>query len=117
MSVGQFEKKPFPKLDGNETPTYQQLIEKYRELADEHKEIELYNMGESDYGLPIYVCVLNGTFILCISHRLSKNRSPDTDAIGPTVRFECHTRATSVAKTSLNLKSPEKLGSSRCERY
>ncbi|MFK7787529.1 MAG: M14 family zinc carboxypeptidase, partial [Crocinitomicaceae bacterium] len=59
-SVGQFEKKPFPELNGNETPTYHQLIEKYGELAAAHDEIELYNMGESDYGLPIYVCVLNG---------------------------------------------------------
>jgi hypothetical protein len=60
LSIAQFEKKPFPKLDGNETPTYQQLIEKYAELAAEHNEIELYNMGKSDYGLPVYVCVLNG---------------------------------------------------------
>ena len=47
-------------LDGNTTPTYHELIEMYKELADEHAEIELYSMGESDYGLPIYVCVLNG---------------------------------------------------------
>lgn len=47
-------------LDGNTTPTYHELIEMYRSLAAEHAEIELYSMGESDYGLPIYVCVLNG---------------------------------------------------------
>lgn len=47
-------------LDGNTTPTYHELIEMYRQLASDHDEIELYSMGESDYGLPIYVCVLNG---------------------------------------------------------
>lgn len=48
-------------LDGNTTPTYHELIEMYRTLAVDHAEIELYSMGESDYGLPIYVCVLNGS--------------------------------------------------------
>ena len=47
-------------LDGNTTPTYSELIDRYRKLASVHKEIELYAMGQSDYGLPIYVCVLNG---------------------------------------------------------
>ncbi|MDG1332574.1 MAG: M14 family zinc carboxypeptidase [Crocinitomicaceae bacterium] len=47
-------------LDGNTTPTYLELIEIYSQLAADHDEIELYSMGESDYGLPIYVCVLNG---------------------------------------------------------
>lgn len=47
-------------LNGNTTPTYHELIEMYRQLANDHDEIELYSMGESDYGLPIYVCVLNG---------------------------------------------------------
>lgn len=31
-----------------------------KQLASKHKEIELYNMGNSDYGLPIYVCIVNG---------------------------------------------------------
>ncbi len=47
-------------LDGNTTPTYHELIEMYQKLATENAEIELYAMGESDYGLPIYVCLLNG---------------------------------------------------------
>lgn len=59
-SFGQLSKAPFPDLTGNETPTYEQLIVKYQELANQHNEIELYSMGESDYGLPIYLCVLNG---------------------------------------------------------
>ncbi|NVK66164.1 MAG: hypothetical protein HWE22_16355 [Flavobacteriales bacterium] len=60
VSSAQLSKPPFPNLKGNETPTYEQLIIKYQELANQHDEIELYSMGESDYGLPIYVCVLNG---------------------------------------------------------
>lgn len=60
ITFGQQNQVPFPDLMGNATPTYDQLIMKYRELARQHKEIELYAMGESDYGLPIYVCILNG---------------------------------------------------------
>jgi len=45
---------------GNTSPTYPELIAYYRKLDKEHKEIELYAMGPSDYGLTIYVCVING---------------------------------------------------------
>ena len=44
----------------NTSPTYPELISYYQKLDAQHKEIELYAMGESDYGLPIYVCVVNG---------------------------------------------------------
>ena len=47
-------------VDGNTSPTYSELIQTYKKLADEHDEIEFFSMGESDYGLPIYLCVLNG---------------------------------------------------------
>ena len=50
----------FGQLDGNTTPNYLELISMYERLADEHDEIELFQMGDSDYGLPIYLCVLNG---------------------------------------------------------
>jgi hypothetical protein len=44
----------------NTSPTYPELISYYQKLDAQHKEIELYAMGESDYGLPIYVCIVNG---------------------------------------------------------
>ena len=44
----------------NQTLNYSELIKVYTELAKEHAEIELYAMGESDYGLPIYLCIVNG---------------------------------------------------------
>lgn len=44
----------------NTSPTYPELISYYKKLDAQHKEIELYAMGESDYGLPIYVCIVNG---------------------------------------------------------
>lgn len=47
-------------LRGNETPTYSELIALYEKLAQDHEEIELYEMGPSDYGLPIYLCIVNG---------------------------------------------------------
>jgi len=46
--------------DGNTSPDYPTLIEIYKELALNNDEIELYEMGESDYGLPIYICIING---------------------------------------------------------
>ena len=50
----------FGQLKSNQTYNYKELIEVYKSLADKHKEIELYAMGESDYGLPIYLCIVNG---------------------------------------------------------
>ena len=44
----------------NTSPTYPELIAYYKQLDAKHKEIEVYAMGESDYGLPIYVCIVNG---------------------------------------------------------
>lgn len=49
----------FSQFSGNQTPTYPKLVQFYDSLAKKG-EIELYNMGKSDYGLPIYLCVLNG---------------------------------------------------------
>ena len=50
----------FAQYDGNTSPDYKTLLELYTNLAGEHDEIELYEMGQSDYGLPIYLCVING---------------------------------------------------------
>ncbi len=47
-------------IRGNQSPDYFELIDRYKKIAAEHREIELYNMGPSDYGLPIYLCVING---------------------------------------------------------
>ncbi|MDX2361822.1 MAG: hypothetical protein QNK23_13515 [Crocinitomicaceae bacterium] len=50
----------YGQYDGNTSPDYPTLIKIYQELASNNDEIELYEMGESDYGLPIYLCVING---------------------------------------------------------
>jgi hypothetical protein len=44
----------------NTSPTYPELITYFQQLDKQHPEIELYAMGDSDYGLPIYVCIVNG---------------------------------------------------------
>ncbi len=44
----------------NTTPTNDELIAHLQYLDRKHKEIKLYNMGPSDYGQPIYLCVING---------------------------------------------------------
>lgn len=50
----------FAQFSGNQTPTYPNLVKFYDSLAQK-KQVELFNMGQSDYGLPIYLCVLNGS--------------------------------------------------------
>jgi hypothetical protein len=49
----------FCQFDGNQSPTYPKLVQFYDSLAKKGK-VEFYNMGKSDFGLPIYLCVLNG---------------------------------------------------------
>ncbi|MFM6935672.1 MAG: hypothetical protein ACKOXP_09525 [Flavobacteriales bacterium] len=44
---------------GNTSPTYPELIKHLQKLDKEHKELSMYNMGPSDYGLPIYLFVIN----------------------------------------------------------
>ena len=45
---------------GNTSPDYISLINYYKQLAKSNKRVELYCMGNSDYGLPIFVCIING---------------------------------------------------------
>jgi hypothetical protein len=48
------------KWRGNTTPTYDELLSELKLLDKKHKDIALYNMGISDYGLPLYLVVVNG---------------------------------------------------------
>lgn len=57
FSLCQFDENKI--MQSNVTPTYEELIEFYKHYAAENDDIQLYNMGASDYGLPIYLCVLN----------------------------------------------------------
>ena len=50
----------FGQWKGNSSPTYDELVRHLEKLDAQHSEVELYNMGSSDYGLPIYVCIING---------------------------------------------------------
>jgi hypothetical protein len=45
-------------LEGNTSPEYDDLISFYKDLASKHDDISLYQMGQSDYGKPIYLCIL-----------------------------------------------------------
>jgi hypothetical protein len=51
----------FAQWNSNETPTYPELIHHLKKLDQQHKEVELYAMGPSDYGFPIYLCIINGS--------------------------------------------------------
>lgn len=44
----------------NSTPNYLELIEECKKLAQNDERIELYQMGDADYGLPIYTLIVNG---------------------------------------------------------
>lgn len=46
-------------MNSNYTPTYEEMVDFYKDLADKHEDVLLLNMGDSDYGVPIYVCLLN----------------------------------------------------------
>lgn len=48
-------------LNGNQSPEYDDLIDYYKVKAREYSDISLYVMGESDFGKPIYICVLGAT--------------------------------------------------------
>lgn len=45
---------------GNTSPTYPELIDHLHKLDKKHQELSMFNMGPSDYGLPIYLFVING---------------------------------------------------------
>jgi len=62
-------------LDGETTPSYPELIEIYKELAANNSEIELYNMGDSDFGLPIYVCLVNACQDSVKSFNTARNKT------------------------------------------
>ncbi|MEJ6777522.1 MAG: hypothetical protein QNK85_09420 [Crocinitomicaceae bacterium] len=63
----------FGQLNGNSTPNYYELISIYESLANDHDEIELYQMGYSDYGLPIYLCIINGAQDSLLTFQKAKN--------------------------------------------
>ena len=44
----------------NTSPSYDELVDYLKRTAETHDFIELYNMGKSDYGPPIYLCIVNG---------------------------------------------------------
>jgi hypothetical protein len=46
-------------MNSNYSPSYEEMVAFYKDLADKNEDILLLNMGDSDYGIPIYVCLLN----------------------------------------------------------
>ena len=54
---GQFDTSQL--MNTNTTPTYEEMVGFYVKYASEDNKIALFNMGLSDYGLPIFLCVLN----------------------------------------------------------
>ena len=57
LSIAQFSSEDL--LSSNKTPTYTEIVDFYKDLSEGNNDIKLFQMGDSDYGLPIYLCVLN----------------------------------------------------------
>ena len=57
------EKKDFTTLfetsNGTETPTYNEVISYYKDLADTYPEISLFEIGTTDIGKPLHLAVFN----------------------------------------------------------
>ena len=70
------------KWRGNTTPTYSELINHLKEISTANSEVELYNMGPSDYGLPIYVCIVNGAIDSTNTFKKAREET--------TILFRCH---------------------------
>ena len=50
---------PFELGSGNETATYDQVLEFYIRLAKEFPEINIQSIGDTDVGLPLHVVTFN----------------------------------------------------------
>jgi len=48
-----------PQWRGDTSPSYPEIISYLKKIDKEHREIKLFNMGPSDYGLPIYLLIVN----------------------------------------------------------
>ncbi len=51
----------FGQFNGNTTPTYDELIQIYKQWDADHREIECYVAGKSDTDRPLYICFINGS--------------------------------------------------------
>jgi hypothetical protein len=61
---------------GNTSPDYTSLINYYKQLAKSNKRVELYCMGNSDYGLPIFLCIINGAGDSLATFTKAKKKRP-----------------------------------------
>jgi hypothetical protein len=46
-------------LGSNQTPTYEETVSFYKGIAEDNEDIHVFQMGQTDSGLPIYLCLLN----------------------------------------------------------
>lgn len=61
------------KWSSNTTPSYSQLILHLSQLSELHSELEMYAMGQSDYGEPIYLIIVNGAGDSTLTFEKAKN--------------------------------------------
>ena len=75
----------FEKSNGTETPEYNQVIEYYKDLANEFSEISIFEFGKTDSGFPLHVVVYNEDENLMQKdlHKSTKNRVLINNGIHP----------------------------------
>lgn len=62
ITYGVFSQFPLSKvLQGNESPTYTEMMHFYDSIVAEHSDVQMFTVGYSDYGLPIHLVVLNAS--------------------------------------------------------
>ena len=59
LILAQSLKTPFEKGNGNQTPTYEEMMKFYAELDAKHKTISTKNYGLTDSGEPVKVVFFN----------------------------------------------------------
>lgn len=62
-------------VETNKTPTYQEMVLFYKQISEKNDKISLYNMGKSDEGSPIYLCILNAEKDSLLSFDKARNNT------------------------------------------
>ncbi len=65
----------YGQFSGNTTPTYDELIQIYKQWDADHEEIECYVAGNSDTDKPLYICFINGAGDSTATYLQAKQRT------------------------------------------
>ena len=93
VACGQTSESSDPQVDfsDNRTPTWQEAIAAFEEIADNHPRAHLIEAGRSDVGRPIHVFILSNSIDQVESLRaLKKTRTSESDKLGLLINNAIH---------------------------